>query len=43
MSKFLAVLSSLLLHIILVTGFTATGTAAVHTATDRAFEASLVV
>ncbi len=43
MSKFLAVLSSLLLHVVLITGFTATGTAAVHTATDRALDASLVV
>ena len=36
MNKFLAVFSSVLLHLALITGFTATGTVAIQIAADRA-------
>jgi hypothetical protein len=40
MNKFLAVFSSTALHLVFITGFTATGTAATHIAADRATYAS---
>jgi len=41
MRNFSAVLVSIMLHIVFVTGFVATGAAAVQLATDRAYQASL--